>query len=53
MNGANRNYHAIVWKEGKWYVAKAVEIEVASQGKTRKQALQNLSEAIDMLIKQR
>ena len=52
MNGVNRNYHAIVWKEDKWYVAKAVEIEVASQGKTRKQALQNLSEAIDLLMEE-
>lgn len=52
MNGASQNYHAIVWKEGEWYVAKAVEIEVASQGKTRKQALQNLSEAIDLLMEE-
>lgn len=52
MNGINRSYHAIVWKEGKWYVSKAVEIEVASQGKTRKQALKNLSEAIDLLMEE-
>lgn len=52
MNGINRSYHAIVWKEDKWYVSKAVEIEVASQGKTRKQALKNLSEAIDLLMEE-
>lgn len=52
MNGISRSYHAIVWKESKWYVAKAVEIEVASQGKTRKQALQNLSEAVDLLMEE-
>lgn len=52
MNGINRSYHAVAWKEDKWYVAKAVEIEVASQGKTRKQALQNLSEAIDLLMEE-
>ena len=35
-----------VWKEDKWYVAKALEIEVASQGKTEKAALDNLKEAL-------
>jgi len=52
MNGTNRSYHAIAWKEDKWYVAKAVKVEVASQGKTRKQALQNLSEAFDLLMEE-
>ena len=33
---------ALVWREGDWFVAKAVEVEVASQGKTVKQALANL-----------
>ncbi len=37
--------HALVWKEGSWYVAKCVEIELASQGKTRSQAFENLDEA--------
>jgi len=40
--------HALVWKEGKLYVAKCVEIEVASQGKTQKEALVNLHEALDL-----
>lgn len=40
--------NALVWREGAWYVAKAVEIEVASQGKTAKQALRNLEEALEL-----
>lgn len=38
--------HALVWKEGKWFVAKSLEVEVASQGKTKKDALENLKEAL-------
>jgi len=40
--------HALLWKEGKWFVAKCVEVEVASQGKTKKEALSNLSEALSL-----
>lgn len=40
---------AIVWKEGKWFVAKTVGLELASQGMTKKEALENLQEAHDLL----
>ena len=40
--------HALVWRENDWYVAKAIEIEVASQGKTTKKALANLEEALEL-----
>lgn len=40
--------HALVWKEGKWFVAKAVELELASQGKTKEEALKNLEEAAEL-----
>lgn len=41
---------AIVWKEENWFVARALGVEVASQGKTRKEALKNLQEAVDLLL---
>lgn len=41
---------AIVWKEGKLFVAKSVGIELASQGKTQKEALDNLQEALDLYL---
>lgn len=41
---------AIVWKEGVWFVAKALGLEVASQGKTRKEAIKNLQEAVDLFL---
>ncbi|MDP1743776.1 MAG: type II toxin-antitoxin system HicB family antitoxin [Candidatus Amesbacteria bacterium] len=42
--------HALVWKEGKYFVAKCVEVEVASQGKSNKEALQNLEEAVELFF---
>lgn len=42
--------HALLWKEGAWYVAKCIEIEVASQGKTKTEAVSNLEEAIELYL---
>ncbi|MDF1538503.1 MAG: type II toxin-antitoxin system HicB family antitoxin [Candidatus Thorarchaeota archaeon] len=39
---------AVVTKEGKFYVALAPDIDVASQGDTIEDALSNLKEAIDL-----
>jgi predicted RNase H-like HicB family nuclease len=36
---------ATVTREGTWYVARCLEIDVASQGETIEQALSNLCEA--------
>ena len=40
--------HALVWKEGKYFVAKCVEVEVASQGTSRTEAQANLQEALEL-----
>lgn len=40
-----------IWKEDKHYVAYNPELEVASQGKTFKEAEKMLKEAIDLFIK--
>ena len=36
------------WKEGNLYVAQCLEIDVASQGGTEQEALENLREAIEL-----
>jgi len=38
----------IVQKEENWYVAKCVENNVASQGKTIEESLENLREALEL-----
>lgn len=46
-------YHlsVVVSREGKCYVARGVEIELASQGKTVEEALKNLKEAFELWVK--
>jgi predicted RNase H-like HicB family nuclease len=43
----------IITKEGKWFVAKSVELGVVSQGKTIDQAKQNLQEAVELYLEDR
>jgi len=43
-----KNFSALVWKEDKWYIAKCLEVEVVSQGKTKKESLENLREALEL-----
>jgi len=38
----------IVWKEGKYYVAQCLNVDISSFGKTKKEALNNLDEALDL-----
>ena len=38
----------IVWKEGEFYVAQCLNVEVNSFGKTREEALSNLQEALEL-----
>lgn len=43
-----KRFHSVIWREDKWYIAKALEVEVASQGRTEKEALDNLKEALEL-----
>ena len=39
-------FATIITEEGKWYVARAVDLGVVSQGKNATEALENLKEAV-------
>ena len=39
-------FTASITREGNWYVAQCLEVDVASQGETEDAALQNLGEAL-------
>ena len=41
-----RPFAATVWREGDLYVSQCLEIDIASQGTTEKEALENLKEAL-------
>lgn len=43
----------LVWKEGKFYVAQCLNVEVSSFGKTKKEALNNLNEALELYFEDR
>ena len=43
-------FKTILNKEGKWYVARCVELGVVSQGKTIEEAQKNLKEAVELYI---
>lgn len=42
------NFRIIVWKEGKHWVAQCLNIDVSSFGRTQKQALFNVKEALSL-----
>ncbi|HEY8324848.1 MAG: type II toxin-antitoxin system HicB family antitoxin [Ktedonobacterales bacterium] len=43
-----QRFSASVWREGAWYVAQCLEVDVASQGETEEAALANLKEALEL-----
>lgn len=43
-----RQFTASISKEADWYLAQCLEVDVASQGETREQALKNLKEALEL-----
>ena len=43
-----QRFTARVWREGEWYVAQCRQFEIASQGASKEEALENLSEAISL-----
>ena len=39
---------SIVWKEGNYYISQCLEVDVSSFGKTKKEALDNLQDALEL-----
>ncbi len=40
----------VIWKEGEFYVAQCLNIEVSSFGESKEEALRNLNEAIELYM---
>lgn len=40
----------VVWKEGDYFVAQCLNIDISSFGETREEALENLDEAINLYL---
>ncbi len=43
-----QTFTASIWQEDEWFVAQCVEFDVASQGKTEDEALDNLRDALEL-----
>ena len=43
-----KTFKAVTWKEKKWIVAQCLEVDIASQGRTEEEALENLREALEL-----
>jgi predicted RNase H-like HicB family nuclease len=43
-----RPFLASVRREGDWYVSQCLEVDIASQGETEEEALDNLREALEL-----
>ena len=44
----NTTFESIIWKEGEFYVAQCLNVEVSSFGNTKEEAFINLQEAIEL-----
>lgn len=43
-----KSFTATITKEGRWFIAQCLEIDVASQGRSEELALANLKEALEL-----
>lgn len=41
-------FQSVVYKEGKYYVAQCLDVDISSFGETEKEALDNLKEALEL-----
>jgi hypothetical protein len=48
MKDCHKHFTATVWKEDDWYIAQCLDVDVASQGKSEEQAIDNLREALEL-----
>ena len=40
----------VLWKEGKYHVSQCLNVDISSFGKTKKEAVQNLEEALGLFL---
>ena len=43
-----KHFSASLWREGDWFVAQCLDIDVSSQGRSDDEALANLKEALEL-----
>lgn len=43
-----QHFSVSIWQEDDWYIAQCLEVDIASQGRTRGEAIENLKEALQL-----
>ena len=43
-----QTFTASLWQEDGWWIAQCLQVDVASQGKSEDEALENLAEALEL-----
>ena len=38
----------VVWQEGKWFIAQCLDVDIASQGHSESEAIDNLRDALEL-----
>ncbi len=42
------NLQSVIWKEDDYYISQCLDVDISSFGKTKKEALENLQEALEL-----
>ncbi len=42
------NFQSVIWKEGNYYISQCLDVDVSSFGKTKKEALAMLQDALEL-----
>ncbi len=43
-----KDFSVTTWREGEWFIAQCLEIDIASQGETEDEAVENLRDALKL-----
>jgi predicted RNase H-like HicB family nuclease len=43
-----KRFSVSIWQEGEWFISQCVQVDVASQGATEDEALENLRDALEL-----
>ena len=43
-----KDFRLVVWQEDDWFVAQCLDVDVASQGMTEREAVANLRDALEL-----
>ena len=49
-NSNTNNFWGAVWREGKYYVSQCLNVDIYSFGKTKKEAVSNIKEAVELYL---